>query len=428
MAELGKSNFPVSFFNAVRICRCAVYDRYGAVFSLAAADLLICWRDVARPSWPCFHGLEARATKRQSTGRLSRNNLLRKYIYGPGIDQPVCMIEQAESETNYYHYDALGSVVALSDSSGDTVQTYEYSVYGQVAVEDINHPNPYMFAGRRFDIEIGLYYNRARYYNPYTGRFLQADPIGYRGGMNLYTYCVNRPTQLVDPSGLAWEDQYIRIVLYDSSEVGDDGVTPIFDETLDDGYWDVEIDIAGLELQGLLDIFDQLQDEIISQMEAADKEFDWEQITIEGLWIFDHEYEYGAVSAFPGKSKFNKLWSAMGEALDNNHGKNAIIHLRQCKGAENNTGRGSAMEVGAQVSGHSVTGSIGDITWYELGRPGLPDYASEGGYRIAIPVGSVGSGNYTVRDYYNTHVIPIPNPAVPGQIIYYPWTSNTIVW
>jgi len=112
------------------------------------------------------------------------------------------MIEVADSNAvYYYHFDALGSVVALSDSSGDTVQTYQYSVYGQVAVEDINHPNPYMFAGRRFDIEIGLYYNRARYYNPFTGRFLQADPIGYGDGMNMYAYCTNSPINWTDLTG-----------------------------------------------------------------------------------------------------------------------------------------------------------------------------------------------------------------------------------
>ena len=59
--------------------------------------------------------------------------------------------------------------MALSDAAGDTVQTYEYSVYGEVAVEDANHPNPYMFAGGCFDVEIGLYYNLARYYNPLIG-------------------------------------------------------------------------------------------------------------------------------------------------------------------------------------------------------------------------------------------------------------------
>jgi RHS repeat-associated protein len=59
-----------------------------------------------------------------------------------------------------------------------------------------------MFAGRRYDIEIGLYYNRARYYNPYTGRFLQVDPIGYGDGMNMYAYCKNKPLIFTDPSGL----------------------------------------------------------------------------------------------------------------------------------------------------------------------------------------------------------------------------------
>lgn len=133
------------------------------------------------------------------------NNLLRKYIHGPGLDEPVCMIDAVDNDAEYYyHYDGLGSVVALSDSAGDTVQTYEYSVYGQVAAEDPDFlTNPYMFTGRRFDLETGLYYYRARYYNPHIGRFMQTDPVGYSAGINLYLYCSNNPLVFVDPSGFS---------------------------------------------------------------------------------------------------------------------------------------------------------------------------------------------------------------------------------
>jgi RHS repeat-associated protein len=133
----------------------------------------------------------------------ANDTLLRKYVHGPGIDEPICLIESSGTYagTQYYHYDALGNVVALTDASGDVVQLYEYSVYGQVAASDPNHPNRFMFTGREFDKDTGLYYYRARYYHPEIGRFLQTDPIGYGDGMNWYAYCQNGPIGRTDPSG-----------------------------------------------------------------------------------------------------------------------------------------------------------------------------------------------------------------------------------
>jgi RHS repeat-associated protein len=107
--------------------------------------------------------------------------------------------------TPYYsHFDGLGSVVALTNSAGSVVNLYEYSVYGQVAASDPNHPNRFLFTGREFDKDTGLYYYRARYYNPYLARFLQTDPASQ--GVNWYAYCGNSPTGATDPSGMAASD------------------------------------------------------------------------------------------------------------------------------------------------------------------------------------------------------------------------------
>jgi len=125
--------------------------------------------------------------------------MIRRYVYGPEIDEPICM--KTGTAIYYYHFNALGSVIALSNASGDMAETYAYSPYGK-ANQASNVGNPYLFTGRRYDPETGLYYYRARYYDSGIGRFLQVDPIGYAGGINLYGYVLNNPVNWVDPDGL----------------------------------------------------------------------------------------------------------------------------------------------------------------------------------------------------------------------------------
>jgi len=131
------------------------------------------------------------------------DNLLRKFVYGPGIDEPICMLDVADSNAvYYYHFDGLGSVVALSDNSANIVEKYSYDVFGEPnRTSDVN--NPYFFTGRTYDSETGNYYYRARYYGCALGRFLQPDPLGYDDGLNMYIYVHNNPVMNVDPSGLA---------------------------------------------------------------------------------------------------------------------------------------------------------------------------------------------------------------------------------
>ncbi|MBP9854381.1 MAG: DUF1080 domain-containing protein [Candidatus Omnitrophica bacterium] len=133
--------------------------------------------------------------------RNSSGGLIAEYVYGAGLDE-VLVMTRATGERYYYIYDGLGSVIQLTNAQGQVVESYSYDPYGKpLNVSYLG--NPYMFTGALYDREIGLYYMRARMYDPTIGRFLQRDPLGYIDSVNLYTYVVNNPINLIDPMGEA---------------------------------------------------------------------------------------------------------------------------------------------------------------------------------------------------------------------------------
>ncbi len=134
-------------------------------------------------------------------------NIQKRYMFTPGVDQPwVQFTGSALTAANatYFYTDYHGSIIALADSGGNVTNLYKYGPYG----EPKNVSNGTDFTGSRFRYtgqmvlpEAGLYYYKARVYDPIMGRFLQTDPIGSKDNLDLYEYTNDDPVDGSDPTG-----------------------------------------------------------------------------------------------------------------------------------------------------------------------------------------------------------------------------------
>ena len=127
--------------------------------------------------------------------------LVRRYVFGPGIDEPLVQYEGAGTAAkNWLYANQQGSVVALANGSGATTSSQAYGPFGETNGAPASR---FGYTGQQYLAPLGLYYYKARMYSPALGRFLQTDPIGYKDDLNWYAYVGNNPVNLTDPSGLA---------------------------------------------------------------------------------------------------------------------------------------------------------------------------------------------------------------------------------
>lgn len=151
---------------------------------------------VSQTLWYIYAGDQVVAEIDSATASVQR-----KYRYYPGaVDAPHSLV--TGGRTYYYLTDpVIGSVGALIDSTGAIANRYRYAPFGTLEDSLESVTNPIRFAGREYDSDAQLYYNRTRYYDPQLGRFISEDPLGIGAGLNQYAYANDDPINLNDPDG-----------------------------------------------------------------------------------------------------------------------------------------------------------------------------------------------------------------------------------
>ena len=134
-----------------------------------------------------------------SVQELASGTATANILAGSKIDEYFRRIDT--SATRFYLGDALGSTIALADTAGAVQTSYTYEPFGGFSVSGAPTTNAIAFTGREAD-GTGLFFYRARYYDPRLQRFAGEDPFEFFGGINMHVYAGNAPTRYRDPLGL----------------------------------------------------------------------------------------------------------------------------------------------------------------------------------------------------------------------------------
>lgn len=138
--------------------------------------------------------------------RNQSNQITRQYAWGQNMGGGIGgLLSLDQGGQNYaYLYDGRGNVTALIDSTQAISATYNYDAFGNLLAKTGSLDQPYQFSTKSYNDKTGLSFYGYRFYSPVTGRWINRDPLGEQGGINLYGFVLNDPVNLVDPDGL-WQ-------------------------------------------------------------------------------------------------------------------------------------------------------------------------------------------------------------------------------
>jgi len=155
----------------------------------------------------------------------SNNDVKKYYVYGDGL---LYSVYAGTGERLFHHYDAIGSTVALTDFLGNVTDKYAYLPFGTLANSDTAHNNSFTYVGK-FGVmqeQNGLYFMRARFYDPVTRRFLSRDPVEEdmqnTQTISPYLYVEGRPISFIDPNGEIAFELGMAYIIYECADIAAD--------------------------------------------------------------------------------------------------------------------------------------------------------------------------------------------------------------